>query len=193
MAVASLRGSSSLHRMCRDARSVVRIPRRLTRKRPAKDQRVTRLPQLLTTTVAFAALALPASALASPEAVIRDCGQDGSLDGSYSNRDLREARANLPTDVDEYSDCREIIGAAIATDAGKGAIEGPTSPGGANTPSPAEHAARSQDQKEVDRMAAAREARATSTSAVARSPRARTGSSRCRARRTTCLSRCCSR
>ena len=118
---------------------------------------MTRLPQLLTTTVAFAALALPASALASPEAVIRDCGQDGKLDRSYSNRDLREARANLPTDLSEYSDCSEIISAAISTGgSGKDADE-PSSSSAANTPSLAEEAARIEDQKEVDRMAAARE------------------------------------
>ena len=135
----------------------MRIPRRLTRKHPAQDQRVTRIPQLLTTTVAFAALALPASALASPEAVIRDCGQDGKLNGSYSNRDLREARANLPTDLSEYSDCSEIISAAISTGgSGKDADE-PSPSSRANKPSLAEEAARIEDQKEVDRMAAARE------------------------------------
>jgi hypothetical protein len=118
---------------------------------------VTRLPQLLTTTVALAALALPASALASPEAVIRDCGQDGKLDRSYSNSDLREALPNLPTDVREYSDCSEIISAAISTGGNGGDADEPGSSRTADAPSLAEEAARIEDQKEVDRMAAARE------------------------------------
>ena len=115
---------------------------------------MTRLPRLLAATVALAALALPAGAVASPEAVIRDCGQDGKLDRTYSNRDLREARANLPTDLDEYSDCSEILSAAISTG---GDADEPSSSSAANTPTLAEEAARIEDQKEVDRMAAARE------------------------------------
>jgi hypothetical protein len=119
---------------------------------------VTRLQQLLTLTVALVALALPASALANPEAVIRDCGQDGTLDGKYSDGDLRKARSNLPTDLDEYSDCREIISAAIATGAGKGdAGKSGPSGGSANTPSLSEEAARIEDQKQLDEMADARE------------------------------------
>ena len=119
---------------------------------------MTRLPKLLATTVAFAALAFPASAVADSEGVIRDCGQDGKLDRKYSNRDLREARANLPTDLDEYSDCREIISAAISTGGGSGATDDkPGSSGSANTPSLAEEAARIEDQKQLDQMADARE------------------------------------
>jgi hypothetical protein len=107
-------------------------------------------------TVAFAALALPASAMADPEAVIRDCGQDGTLGGKYSDRDLRQALANLPTDLDEYSDCREVISAAISTGAGKGAGGAGSSKDG-NTPSLSEETARIEDQKQLDQMADARE------------------------------------
>ena len=64
------------------------------------DHRVTRLPHLLTLAIALVAMVLPATALADPEAVIRDCGQDGKLNGKYSDRDLRQARSNLPTDLD---------------------------------------------------------------------------------------------
>jgi hypothetical protein len=62
---------------------------------------------------ALVALALPPSSHASPAAVVRDCADDGTLQGSYANGDLRRAQDLLPTDLDEYSDCREVIGAAI--------------------------------------------------------------------------------
>ena len=54
------------------------------------------------------ALAAPGLAFASGSAVLVDCG-DGSLDKSYSQKDYAEALANLPADLDEYSDCRSQI------------------------------------------------------------------------------------
>ena len=63
--------------------------------------------------VAFAALALPASAAADPDAVVRDCAADGSVDGDYSDSDKRAALKRIPADLEEYSDCRSVIGASI--------------------------------------------------------------------------------
>ena len=84
---------------------------------------------LVISLAAFVALCLPSLAQASPQAVIRDCADDGSLDGKYSNDDLRSARDNLPADLDEYSDCREVIGAAINDGGGhKGAAGGTGGP-----------------------------------------------------------------
>jgi hypothetical protein len=48
-------------------------------------------------------------ASASPNQVIRDCNEDGDLDRNYSDGDLREAEQNLPSDIDEYTDCRDVI------------------------------------------------------------------------------------
>ena len=70
--------------------------------------------------VALCALLLPAAAQASPQAVIRDCKVDGDLDHKYSNEDLRKAEDNLPSDVDEYSDCREIIAGAVTSGSDRG-------------------------------------------------------------------------
>ena len=67
---------------------------------------LTRLAPLL---AALVALAAPAAALAKGEEVIRDCAQDGSLDGDYSQEELDEAYNNMPSDIDEYSNCREVI------------------------------------------------------------------------------------
>ena len=85
------------------------------------------------------ALALPSAAQASASAVIRDCAQDGHLDGHYSNAELRQARDNLPSDLDEYSDCRDVISAAITSGSGRGG--GPAAPASApKTHKPVQHA-----------------------------------------------------
>jgi len=54
------------------------------------------------------ALAAPGLAHASTSALFKDCA-DGSLDKSYSQKDYAQALANLPADLDEYSDCRSQI------------------------------------------------------------------------------------
>ena len=52
--------------------------------------------------------ALPATASASPEQIFDDC-QDGRLDQRYSAKDYRRALNGLPTDIDEYTNCRDVI------------------------------------------------------------------------------------
>ena len=56
--------------------------------------------------------ALPASAMASGQAVINDCTDDGELSRTYSQNEYKQALADLPADLDEYSDCRSLIRAA---------------------------------------------------------------------------------
>ena len=60
------------------------------------------------------ALAVAAPALADSDDVIRDCYDDGKLDGSYTQEELDDAEDDLPSDVDEYSDCRQVIASAKA-------------------------------------------------------------------------------
>jgi hypothetical protein len=88
---------------------------------------VKRVVHRLIVIAALLALAAPAVAQASPQAVIRDCADDGHLDGKYSNDDLRRAADTLPSDLDEYSDCREVINGAITggSDKGGGRDSGP--------------------------------------------------------------------
>jgi hypothetical protein len=64
----------------------------------------------------LAALALPAAASADP---VSDCAGDGDLDKRYSNSQLRKALDNIPGDLDEYSNCREVIKGAIASGSDK--------------------------------------------------------------------------
>lgn len=93
---------------------------------------------------------MPASAQASP---VTDCAQDGKLDRQYSNSELRKALDNIPTDLDEYGDCREIISGAIQNDSDKG--EGrPSSTGSDGGPlGPEEQSARTKDNEELAAIA----------------------------------------
>jgi hypothetical protein len=68
--------------------------------------------RLIGLVMAAALLASPAVAQASPQQVIRDCAQDGKLDRHYSLSDLKKAENKLPTDVDEYTNCRDVINQA---------------------------------------------------------------------------------
>lgn len=72
------------------------------------------------TAVALAlALATAAPALASGGGAVADCGADGTLNGHYSPQELQNALHNLPADLDEYSDCRDVIrGALLAAASG---------------------------------------------------------------------------
>jgi hypothetical protein len=83
--------------------------------------------------LAFAALcvlgATAPAAFADYHAVIRECYNTGQLpSGKYSRQDLKDARRHLPSDIKEYSDCEDLINAALAAANKKG---------GGSTPPPA--------------------------------------------------------
>ncbi|MGH2743055.1 MAG: hypothetical protein ACRDN8_11330 [Thermoleophilaceae bacterium] len=100
--------------------------------------------RLLALTV-LALVALPGSTMANP---VKDCNTDGDLDKQYSNAELRRAIDSLPTDLDEYSNCREILSGAISGGSDKGGNR-PTA-GADGSPLPAkEQAARTKDNEEL--------------------------------------------
>ena len=103
---------------------------------------------------AVAVLVAPAAAHATPRQVIRDCGNDGTLNRKYSNSDLRKARDNLPTDLAEYSDCRDVISAAITGGSDKGGGRGSPGQGvgGAGVADPGEQGARATDAAELQAL-----------------------------------------
>ncbi len=74
-----------------------------------------RMRHLIAPALLVLALAAPAAVQASPDAVVRDCAEDGSVDGSYSNADKRAALKKIPADLDEYSDCRSAISGSIGS------------------------------------------------------------------------------
>jgi hypothetical protein len=59
--------------------------------------------------VALSALLVAGDAEASSGDVIDDCTKHGTLTKRYSQRDYRQALSQLPADVDEYGNCRDII------------------------------------------------------------------------------------
>lgn len=68
----------------------------------------------------LAVLVAAPSAYAAPIDVIRDCSEDGSLDRHYSQGDLSGALRQIPSDLDEYTDCRSVIRSAQLAGAHKG-------------------------------------------------------------------------
>jgi hypothetical protein len=88
----------------------------------------------------LACLAMPALAQASKaaEQIQKDC-TDGTLSGHYSQKDLADALATLPADVDEYSDCRDQIrraqlgGGSSSSGGGSGSGGGGGTTGGGTT------------------------------------------------------------
>jgi hypothetical protein len=93
----------------------------------------------------LALLALPGSAMANP---IRDCTWDGDLDKQYSNAELRKALDDLPTDQDEYSNCREILSGAITSGSDKGGGRPTAGADGSPLP-PEETTARAKDTEDL--------------------------------------------
>ena len=73
----------------------------------------------LVLTALIALLAVPAIAAASVDAIYEDC-QDGRLDKRYPKPELREALRDMPADLDEYTNCRELIRAARDNQRGGG-------------------------------------------------------------------------
>ena len=72
-----------------------------------------RIAHILVLLLAVLAAAAPAAhASRASDRAIADCYEDGKLDGRYSDAVLAEAIRDLPTDIDQYSDCREILRAA---------------------------------------------------------------------------------
>jgi hypothetical protein len=61
--------------------------------------------------------------------ILREC-QNGRLSGDYTAREIRDARANIPDDVDQYTDCRDVLARALLGLAGGGSGDG-TGAGGA--------------------------------------------------------------
>jgi hypothetical protein len=82
----------------------------------------------------MALIALLALLLAAPAAtaqstrtkILREC-QNGRLSGDYTASQIRDARNNIPDDLDQYSDCRDVLTRALLDQAGGGS---PTGGGG---------------------------------------------------------------
>ena len=89
--------------------------------------------RLLTLSGLILLLAAPTASAGIREKILREC-QDGSITGNYTPGQLRDARKNIPTDIDEYSDCRDVLARAAlagrASGDGGGGGGGTAAPGG---------------------------------------------------------------
>jgi hypothetical protein len=82
---------------------------------------------------AIAALALlavlaPSALAANYHDAIRDCNDDGVLEGHYTRSTLRQARDHLPSSLREYSDCADVLARALAAPPKHGTGGGGTPP-----------------------------------------------------------------
>jgi hypothetical protein len=81
------------------------------------------VPRLMTPRLAIIALlavlaAAPAAQAASTRTkILREC-QNGQLTGDYTAKQIRDARNNIPDDLDQYSDCRDVLTRALLNRAG---------------------------------------------------------------------------
>jgi hypothetical protein len=96
----------------------------------------------------LALVALPGAAMAGPNP-IADCNDNGVLDRQYTNDQLRKALDDLPTDLDEYSNCREILSGAITGGSDRGGSRPSTGTDGSSPLPPEEHVARADDNKDL--------------------------------------------
>ena len=129
----------------------LRHARRPARRLPSRRNAIRRLAYSLVLLIGIAGLVAPA--VAGANRVIDDCAEDGRLDRTYSNEELRRAEDELPADLDEYSDCREVIAGAISGGSDRGGGRG----AGASPLTPAEQAAaRAADEQALTEAASGR-------------------------------------
>jgi hypothetical protein len=86
---------------------------------------------LRTALIALLALLLIAPAAqgqSTRNKILREC-QNGSLTGDYTAREIRDARSNIPDDLDQYTDCRDVLTRALLSRAGGDPGSGGGDPG----------------------------------------------------------------
>src|SRR5918997_2136245 len=133
--------------------------------------------RLLLATVLMLLVAVPAIAHAGTrEDIVADCYDDGRLDGNYSPSEIRDARNNLPADIDQYSDCRDVLARALGGSgdkqvgggggAGGGALGGTGGGGGGGAPAQPLTASGPEEQRQLDQAAPADRRRAPSRTSI---------------------------
>jgi hypothetical protein len=64
---------------------------------------------LILALVAVLVAAAPAPAANANRRIYDDCQDNGRIDGHYTQREFQKALNDLPADLDEYTDCRDVI------------------------------------------------------------------------------------
>src|SRR3954454_22869039 len=88
--------------------------------------------RLLLGVVALTLLVAPPAEAWTVNDVIRDCSKNGKLSHDYPPSLIRTARESLPADIDEYTDCRDLLSVPISSGSQGGGAGGgvATVPGG---------------------------------------------------------------
>ena len=100
-----------------------------------------RMRRLIVALAALTLLVAPPAEAWTVHDVIRDCSLNGKLTHDYPPSLIRKARNSLPADVDEYTDCRDLLSApsggqgGASNAAGAGATGARGSGGGGSAPS----------------------------------------------------------
>ncbi len=95
------------------------------------------LASLLASAALLLCLLAPATAGASYGELLRDACRDERVDGTYSQKDYRDALRNIPADADQYTNCRQVLEdakiAAASAEASGGSGPGGATGGGAQS------------------------------------------------------------
>jgi hypothetical protein len=88
----------------------------------------------------FTALLLAPAAYADSTTtkILRDCNDDGVLEGHYTPSEMRKARDSIPTDLQEYSDCADVLSRALASLTSSAGAPGGSAGGAAPAATPAQ-------------------------------------------------------
>jgi len=86
--------------------------------------------RLMLAVVALTLLVAPPAEAWTVNDVIRDCSKNGKLSHDYPPSLIRKARESLPADIDEYTDCRDLLSAPTSSGSQGG---GDTGSGGGGT------------------------------------------------------------
>ena len=76
--------------------------------------------RLMLAVVALTLLVAPPAEAWTVNDVIRDCSKNGKLSHDYPPSLIRKARESLPADIDEYTDCRDLLSAPSTSSGNQG-------------------------------------------------------------------------
>jgi hypothetical protein len=94
---------------------------------------------LLAVVGALLATAATGSAAAATSPAVTDCNSHGSLTQHYSITELKTALATMPADVEEYTNCYDVIQRQLLAQVGgthTADVKSPSSSGGSFLPTP---------------------------------------------------------
>jgi hypothetical protein len=89
--------------------------------------------RLMLAVVALTLLVAPPAEAWTVNDVIRDCSKNGKLSHDYPPSLIRKARESLPADIDEYTDCRDLLSAPTSSGSQGGGDDGSGGGGGSAT------------------------------------------------------------